>query len=66
MEKPGHRSMRRRRQDRMTMERVMLVRERRSRARRVACQWRDGAGELHIAELSAAQSWTFLHGPAGR
>ncbi|HMR27912.1 MAG TPA: hypothetical protein PKE21_10575 [Flavobacteriales bacterium] len=32
----------------------------RSRARRVALQWRDGAGELHIAELSAAQSWPFL------
>ncbi|HQW87892.1 MAG TPA: hypothetical protein PLH93_11920 [Flavobacteriales bacterium] len=58
--------MRRRRQDRMTMERVTPVRDGRTRGSRVACHWRDGAGELHIAELSAAQSWPFLHGPAVR
>lgn len=65
MVRSGHGPLRRR-VDRMPIERVTPVRERRSRVRRVACQWRDGAGELHIAELSAAQSWPFLHGPARR
>lgn len=27
----------------------------------VSFQWQDGAGELHIAELSHAQSWPYLH-----
>lgn len=46
------------------MERVTLLRGRSPRGQRVACQWRDGAGELHIAELTAAQSWPYLQRPA--
>ena len=30
------------------------------RDRTIALQWHDGAGELHVEVLSAAQSWPFL------
>jgi hypothetical protein len=30
------------------------------RERTIALQWHDGAGELHVEVLSAAQSWPFL------
>ncbi|MCC6576012.1 MAG: hypothetical protein IT228_01615 [Flavobacteriales bacterium] len=56
----------RRERERMAAERVVPVRGGRLRARRVSCQWRDGAGELHVAELTAAQSWPFLHRPTRR
>lgn len=28
---------------------------------RVALQWHDGAGELHVATLTPAQSWPYLN-----
>lgn len=28
---------------------------------RVALQWHDGAGELHVEVLSPAQSWPYLN-----
>lgn len=34
---------------------------RQDKADRVALQWRDGAGELHVEVLSPAQSWPYLN-----
>lgn len=44
---------------RAVLEVPMMRMDRRKRT--VSFQWQDGAGELHFAELSHAQSWPYLH-----
>lgn len=41
-------------------ELLVCMPARQRQPRTIALQWHDGAGELHIEVLSAAQSWPFL------
>lgn len=49
------------RMKRIPDELLVALREPRKKATRVALQWRDGAGELHVEVLSPAQSWPYLN-----
>lgn len=62
MSPKGRTPVRRKPARRVPDELLVAVRgAQRGRRDRVALQWRDGAGELHIEVLSPAQSWPYLN-----
>jgi hypothetical protein len=42
-------------------ELLVPLRPRTRNHQRIALEWRDGAGELHMVALSEAQSWPYLN-----
>jgi hypothetical protein len=51
----------RKQRSRKPEELVVPLRPRTRNHRRIALEWRDGAGELHMVALSEAQSWPYLN-----